>query len=206
MRHGDAATGTGTTEAATAAGKGPSDHLRRLLRDGEDLAWRSKPHERAHYWATLVPGVPIVGFGVRFVGGFLQFVLSALAILLGVDALANIAEAVLPILGLSVSIGAAHLAARWRFDHAELGLTADRVIATSGIVGRDTSTLALADVRDVDVTVGLMDKLFGTGQVELQVAGDMTAGATFNYIDEPYEVMDTLEGARKKAEQRAQGA
>lgn len=182
-------------------GSEASEHMRRLLRDDEQMLWNSKPQKKAFYVSGIVGGlfamgflgmffaIPFFGFVAVLISGFVGSAESALAIASG-----------LGILGVLVVVGLVYVMTRWRYKHAEFGLTDDRAIKTSGFIGRDASTISLADVRDIDVNVGILDKVFGTGKVKLQVAGGRNSGATFNYIDEPYEVMDTLEDARKQAE------
>lgn len=198
MRHVEQTRTGGATSAAGPAQAGPSEHLQRLLRDDEELVWSSKPHRKAHYWTTFAVALVTAGFAGQFLGGLLDALLAAAAIFSGARWLHEIGFLVDLLVFVAV-VASAHVAARWRYRLAEFGLTDDRAVATSGIVGRDTSTVSLKDVRDIDTNVGIVDKIFGTGTLKLQVAGGGSSGLSYRYVENPYEVMDILEDARSDA-------
>lgn len=175
----------------------PSGRLRSLLRDDEELRWWSKP-DRAAWYAGHVVGLPL-GFGI--VGLLVGVPSAGIAYLSGSLPAVDPGTAVLAVLGagaalVAVSAALAHLLYR----HQELGLTDDRLIKLGGLVGRDASTVSLEDVRDVDIRVVPMDRLFGTARVRFKVAGGARAGVWMSYVDEPYEVLDLLEDARGGAD------
>lgn len=167
-----------------------SDDVTRLLRDDEEVLWRAKPDPSAFYagWALALSitatflAVPAVGWA------FLE---------LGVSPTAFPAAPTAG--GLAAVAIAAGLALRRAYALAEYVVTDDRVLRSGGIVGRDVSTVPLADVTDVDVTRSLIGKLFGTGQLAFQTAGGPTAGVRLACVRGPYEVLGAIEDARERA-------
>lgn len=175
---------------------GPSPGLRRVLREDETLRWSSKPVKRAWYVGHLV-GFPL-GFAVviALVGGpFAAFYYVAEGGFgVGLGTVLTYGGGVYLLLTLLVA--ASGLLA---YRHAELAVTNDRVVRLGGIVGRDASSVSLADVRDVNVHVMPWDKVFGTGRIELQVAGGPGAGVRMSYVADPHDVLERIEAARAEA-------
>lgn len=179
---------------------GPSPGLRRVLRDDETLRWSSKPVKRAWYVGHLV-GFPL-GFAlvIALVGGpfaaFYYVAEGGFGIGLGTVLTYGGGAYLL----LTVLVAVSGLLA---YRHAEMALTDDRVVRLGGIVGRDASTVSLSDVRDVNVRVMPWDKVFGTGRLELQVAGGPGYGVRMSYVADPHDVLQRIEAARKQAEEAA---
>jgi uncharacterized membrane protein YdbT with pleckstrin-like domain len=190
-------------QAASASDGGPSEGLRRVLRDDETVLWSSKPVKRAWYWGHLV-GFP-VGFALVMVlvggpfAGFYYVAEGGFGVPTGM--LLTWGGAIYLFLAIIVGVSG-HLAYR----HAEMGLTEDRVVRMGGIVGRDASSLALEDVRNVDVRVLPWDKAFGTGRVRVRTAGGPGSGVRMSYVAEPQETVRQIEDARKQAEEAAGGS
>lgn len=180
-----------------------SEHMSRLLRDGEEVLWTSKPQKKAFYVTSIVGGLFVMGFlGMFFLMPFVGFITILLAGFAGsTEAAVGIASGVALLVALGV-VGLVYLTTRWQYKNTEFGITQDRAIKTSGIIGRDASTLSLADVRDVDVNVGLLDKLFDTGTIELQVAGGQNSGCRFTRVDRPYDLLETLQDLLHEARNR----
>jgi uncharacterized membrane protein YdbT with pleckstrin-like domain len=189
----------------------PSDHVRRLLRDDEQCLWSSKPKTSAFFITSFVGNIVLLGFFMIWAGlfvipfGYKFLESSAPATLrtiqdtvtsLGVGGILLAVPSVIVLGALLVTMTVSYL----RYSHRELALTDDRAIKTSGLVGRDSSTVALKDIRDINVDVGLVDKIFGTGSIKVQVAGGESAGWSFRELDDPYAVLNEIEDARKGAE------
>lgn len=176
-----------------------SRHTRSLLWDDEEVLWTSKPQKRAHYASTLLGSL----FVLVFLGIFFSVAVTALFVTLMIlidpgGSAVPVASGVGLLLVLGI-VGGTWLAVRKRYDNAEFSITDERAIATSGLVGRDTHTARLADVRDVVLSIGLLDKVFGTGRILLRTAEDGGGGPEFHYIEDPYKVLDTIEDLRRRA-------
>lgn len=175
-----------------------SDALDSLLRDDEQLIWRGTPHRGR----LLVDVVPLIGF-VLVPLGMIGLFVSWIA-LLAIEFSGGDFTAVLPVMGgiaLVVVLGvvaAALWAAHRRYQHAEYAATDRRLISFSGTIGRDYSSVEWGSVRDLEVTVGALDGLFGTGGVH--VAPEGNGGLTFRYLDRPHDVAGTLDSIRSSGD------
>lgn len=183
-----------------------SDHLQRLIRDDEQINWHAKPDKQSFYAKHIVGGLVsavFLGFFFAPFGGMV----------IGFGALALFGEqgvvwtfgslAVVALVGVPLLVWAT---ARRQYRFAEFAVTDDRVIHSSGLFGRDASTVSLEDIRDIDVSVGLFDKLFGTGKLKFQTAGGSNSGAKFASVPDPYGALETIEAVRREAEQRARAS
>lgn len=174
-----------------------SHHLRAMIRDDETLLWSTKPHRRGWYAGNVV-GLTL-GMGL-FAGIFGAF--AGLAILgdeTSTFPLGAGGTAVLVLGGLlALALGGAILA-HAMYRHAELALTDDRLIRLGGLVGRDASAVSLEDVRDVEVRVFPLDKLFGTGRIRVKTAGGADSGLRMGYVADPYGTLEQIEGLRAQA-------
>lgn len=173
-----------------------SEHLRRLLRDDEDLLWSSKPPKAAWYVGRTV-GVPVALGVVALllgapVGGVVYMSQGGLG--LGFGTLAGYGLAALAVVTL-LSGAVAHLSYR----HAELALTDDRIVHLHGVVGRDTRSIDLDDIQDVAVNVAPGDVPWGTGTLHVKVARGGTSGLTIATVAHPYDVVERIEEARAAA-------
>lgn len=184
-------------------GSEASEHLQRLLREDEELTWHGKPDKKALYASNAIGGL----FAAVFFGGFFGIpgsaVIGGIAVgVWGEQAALWAVGGFLALLAVGIPTGLI-LGMRQHYENAEFAVTDDRVIETGGMIGKDTSTISLEDIRDVDVNVGLFSKLFGTGSLEFQVAGGSNSGITFNHVPSPYVTLQQIEGTRKDAEEEA---
>lgn len=196
----------------------PSRQLESVV--GEDrLIWRSKPKKSAFLTVNILKQA----FGLIFTI-FFAFVISMTA----ENLLAPVAQS----LGLSpgflaTGIGVLFVIASiigggvWmylKYSHAEYAATDMGLVQFGGIIGRDYSTVDWDDVQDLEVDVGLLDKIFGTGSINARTAGidpstlKGQAGATslggqgvhFRWVENPYEVLEDLKEGRG-GERRSDG-
>jgi len=88
-------------------------------------------------------------------------------------------------------------------------ITNQRIIAQTGAIGIDTRFVELNKIQEVYVTVGWLDKLYGTGSIVAVTAGFVPVGAPSPYnpllrpalkaVSHPYEVQKLLQEAIRKA-------
>lgn len=174
-------------------GSGPT--LETVVLEEEEVVWTDTPLPKA-VWADNA-------FGWFVLGAVLLFT-TALPIGAGAFLYADwfgIPVWVTLVLGFVVFpllVTAGFVFRAYQFiQHAEYAVTDQRFIAFGGIVGRDVSSVRWENVRDVEVDVGLTDKLFDTGTVRVIVPGvegdGQSSGAQFRYLAEPYEVLEHVE-------------
>lgn len=183
-----------------------SEHLDRLVREDETLTWHATPDKRAFYASGILKGLFSAAFVAPFVAVPVSFVLGMAAVALaGEGAVAWTLGGMLALAVVSVPV-LVWAAVRRRYELAEFAVTDDRVIETGGLFGRDASTVSLEDVRDIDVSVGLLGTVFGTGTLSFQTAGGSDAGASFSHVPDPYEALERIETARHDAGHPRAGA
>ncbi|MEM4701162.1 MAG: PH domain-containing protein [Candidatus Bathyarchaeia archaeon] len=95
-----------------------------------------------------------------------------------------------------------------RCRNTEYMITDRRIITQTGVVGIDTRFVDLDKIQEVYVTVGWLDKIFGTGSVVAVTAGYVSVGTPSPYgslvrpaikaVSQPYEVQKLLQEAIKK--------
>ncbi|MEM2106006.1 MAG: PH domain-containing protein [Candidatus Bathyarchaeia archaeon] len=96
-----------------------------------------------------------------------------------------------------------------RYGNTEYMITDQRIITQTGAIGIDTRFVELNKIQEVYVTVGWLDKIYGTGSIIAVTAGYVPVGApspynpiarpAFKAIRNPYEVQKLLQEAIRKA-------
>lgn len=175
---------------------GPSDQLQSLLRPDEELLWRATPrHLPIYVQHVLVTLLILVFLGPFFFG----FVVLGLLVEEGLGLLLFLVP-LYPLTSVVVGVPTAKL----RVDRAEYAATDQRLIQFGGIVGRDYSSIKWENIRDVEVHVGVLDTLFGTGRVQFTVAGvggpTGGGGVKFAFVDDPYEHLRRLQDILDRVE------
>lgn len=180
--------------SASRARAAASDELQQLLRDDEELLWRGTPNR----WRLVTDGFKVLGpvlFVLWMIGVFVVFMVG-----LAIEAAGGDPLSILPMVGgvallvvLVVAAGVFWVADR-RYDHAEYAATDDRLVSFGGAFGRDASSVDWESVRDLEVTVGGLDGLFGTGTIHVATEG--SGDLAFRYVDRPHELAAALDAVR----------
>lgn len=76
-------------------------------------------------------------------------------------------------------------------------LTDKRVIVRKGLIGIDYDFLELENIQQVNVDVGLWDKVYGTGSIVLQAIG--VSPVTLSTVEEPYKAQKEIRKAVEEA-------
>lgn len=180
-----------------------SEDLDRLLDDDERLIWHAKPEwkpVRLQYFVYAV-------LFIVFFGMFGIFVVIMFAIVLAgmfgdvVGLLGGFGLAVVGVV--FVLLGALKLAER-KYEYTEYAVTNERLIQFGGIVGRDFSSIGWDNVQDVEVNVGFVDGFYETGSLRVIAAGSMGSGVTFADVQRPYELLESIEAARRRKRHAAE--
>ena len=77
-------------------------------------------------------------------------------------------------------------------------VTTDRASEASGILSRKTSEIELADVRNVQVTQNLSERMLGIGNVGISTAGQSGFEVVFKGVKSPNDVADIVRKARER--------
>lgn len=86
-------------------------------------------------------------------------------------------------------------------------VTDQRILIQSGVLGLDTRFVDLNMVQEVSVSVGFLDKFFGTGTLTFKTASsgfsggyptNYLFGSSFMALKNPYEVQQLLDDTLRK--------
>ena len=173
---------------------GATDELRHLLRDNEELLWRGTPNRRRLMVDVLKGMIPVFA-ALGMIGVFVLFVAG-----LAVEASGGDPLSILPGFGGAAVIVAVLVVgfglwyANRRQEYAEYAATDRRLISFGGGFGRDSSSVDWESVRDLEATVGGVDRAFGTGTIHVATEG--RGDITFRYVDRPHELAAALDRVR----------
>lgn len=185
----------------------PSEELQRLLANSEEITWYAKPMKNAMYWITAIQSLLIAGFLFLLCGGLvvplLSLVGSVLRKAIGLTGAIVICIGMI-ILLLSVIVVTVIRNTHRRYTQAEYAVTDEQLIQFDGLPGRDYSSISWDRVRDLEVNVGLLDKLFGTGTIRAHIPGGKTTGPggtgiSFKYIQDPHHALNMIEDASPRS-------
>ncbi len=131
--------------------------------------------------------------GIQYAGYFL---IGGLVVVIGIAVMASV----------SLSTGMFVLGVGWVFivipmlivRTTEYVVTTDRAAEASGILSRKTSEIELADVRNVQVTQSLSDRMLGIGNVGISTAGQSGFEVVFKGVKSPNDVADIVRRARER--------
>lgn len=87
------------------------------------------------------------------------------------------------------------LVALSRFS-ADYKVTNKRIICKNGILSTKTSEIDICDIRSINVTQGLVQKIFRVGDVEFTTASGPLKEAVLKNIDNPDHVKERIRGCK----------
>lgn len=160
----------------------------KILDRREKVLWTGKPR----FWPFFLSITPSAVFGLFF------FLIGLLVIADGLSA-GNPWFILIPHFWIGVfMVFGAPIYRLLVFNHTHYAITDKRILFQGGVVGRDFEMLDFDQITNADVTVGVLDKIFGggSGSISLASAGTFTytrRGAilrpyTIRNIPNPYEV------------------
>jgi uncharacterized membrane protein YdbT with pleckstrin-like domain len=76
-------------------------------------------------------------------------------------------------------------------------VTSERVIQRKGLLSRRVSEVEIADIRNVQVNQGIVQRIFGIGNVGISTAGQAGVEIVFSGIKRPQPVADMIREQRK---------
>jgi len=138
----------------------------------EKVVWGGRPEWRAY-------GVPL-GIALLFAVLSIPFLFVEPAAAAGILILAVLVVA---------------LVALSRFS-ADYKVTDKRIICKNGILSTKTSEIDICDVRSINVTKGLLQKIFRVGDVEFTTASGPLKEAVLKNIDNPDHVKERIRGCK----------
>jgi uncharacterized membrane protein YdbT with pleckstrin-like domain len=78
-------------------------------------------------------------------------------------------------------------------------VTSERVIQRKGLLSRRVSEVEVSDIRNVQVNQGIVQRMFGIGNVGISTAGQSGVEIVFSGIKRPQPVADLIREQRKRS-------
>jgi Bacterial PH domain len=166
----------------------PAPAFAAICEPGEKILWSGKPM----FWPYVAHAVPVVLLGVAWGAGELGLLPPAFYLvsrhLLRAPALLRLLPAAICILhGLGVAL--AYVNTAYAYSNR-------RLLIRSGVIAASFATADYDGIRELDVTVGLIERLFGAGTIRA-FSGRMGRGGKPAYdqfvsIANPYDVFRAL--------------
>lgn len=162
-----------------------------MLSENEQVVWRGKPNKKAFIMSQVFRMLPFAVIWLIFDSAFI-------AIMFATGAVNEIPPLLLAAIGVFFLL---HLTPVWiwlynvltaakRQQNTEYVFTDSRIIIKSGVIGVDVVNIYYADVSNVNVRVGLSDKIFKVG--DIYITGTFKAQVLWD-VEKPYEVATALQ-------------
>lgn len=79
-------------------------------------------------------------------------------------------------------------------------VTEEKVTAEYGILSKNSTTINLQDIRNVELSQSGLERLLGYGDIAFSTAGTGGTEITFNKVPKPNNIKQRVEEARRTAE------
>lgn len=162
-----------------------------VLAEGEQLLWRGKPKKSAYIWASVLKMLPVAIIWLFFDGAFI-------GLMIGLDAFSHMPTIAVVFICVFMLV---HLLPVWiwvtnivtagrQHKNIEYAFTNTRIIIRSGLIGIDMKNIYYADVQNVNLKVGLIDKRLHVG--DIYITSSNKAQVLWD-IERPYEMTSKLQ-------------
>lgn len=173
-------------------GEPPKEYnMEKLISANEQILWRGKPNRKAHILAQVFKMMPLALIWLLFDGAFIGLMVNF-----------DVFSQMPPVFTVFIVIFFAfHLIPVWiwianivtagrRQKNMEYVFTNTRIIIKSGVIGIDVTNVYYADISNVNLRVGLIDRWLHVGDV--YISGAFKAQVLWD-IENPYEVTTKLQ-------------
>jgi len=176
-----------------------------LIREGEEIIWEGKPNKRAFIWEKILGGAPLAIFwGAIDIFVISLIISSAREGNLTVDGEAVAAASDIPWLFI-IPFFLIHMTPVWiwigsfftaipRWRRTYYMATSQKIIVRTGLLGAEYNILFYADISNVYLRIGLLDRIFGVGDISFMSRDYRVGNNAFNDIDDPHEIFPILQG------------
>ena len=142
-----------------------------VLIDDERILWRGKPNRKSYISAAIFKMMPIALIWLIFDGFFIGIIVNLMIH----------GDMELGLLGFIIPFFLIHLAPVWiwirniirssvELKNLEYAITDRRIIVKSGIIGIDFKSLTFPEIENVNVKVGLIDKMCKVGDIYINAS------------------------------------
>lgn len=162
-----------------------------VLIDDERILWRGKPNRRSYILAAVFKMLPIVLIWLIFDGFFI--VIISFFMING--------QMPVGLLGFIIPFFLIHLAPVWiwirniirssiELKNLEYAITDRRIIVKSGIIGIDFKSLTFPEIENVNVKVGLIDRMCKVGDIYINASKN---SVVLYDLENPYSIGKKLQ-------------
>ncbi len=162
-----------------------------VLAEGEQLLWRGKPKKSAFIWSRVLKMLPIAIIWLCFDGAFI-------GLMVGLNVFSQIPTMFIVFICVFLLF---HLLPVWiwvgniltanrQHKNMEYAFTNTRIIIRSGVVGIDMNNIYYADIKNVNLKVGFIDKRLHVG--DIYITSSNKAQVLWD-IERPYEMTAKLQ-------------
>ena len=172
------------------------EDLSNPLVEGENLIWSSKPKKSAFIINKVLTMMP-------FALIWIAFDLSILITMISSGQIQHMLFFIIPFFAI-------HLFPFWtwlgnvitankRWKNTKYYITDKRIILQTGFVDMNYQTIYYKDIKNVNLKIGLIDKLLGVGDIYFDLGtsltnkGTQTISHAFLDIEKPHEIYPTLQ-------------
>ncbi len=148
-------------------------NLAEMLDNNEKIVWQGKPDKKVYIASYFVPFMFVFGFLSMF---FLPFGMTFLALPLGLasgteggsamwfEFASSFLCVLIPFVAVFGSVLFSMLVPIFAYRHVEYIITSKRVLISGGMIGRDIKMVDFDKLQNIEVNVGLIDKLMASGR------------------------------------------
>lgn len=165
--------------------------IEKMLSEGEEILWQGKPKKKAYVLAAVFRMMPFALIWLLFDG-------AVIGIMIKSDVFE---EAPAYFVLLIVAFFAFHLIPVWiwisniitsgmRHKNIEYAFTNTRIIIKTGLVGIDIANIYYADVENINLRVGAIDRILHVG--DIYISSSEKAQVLWD-IENPYEITAKLQ-------------
>lgn len=163
-----------------------------LLLSGEEILWQGKPNRRAYIMSSIFKMLPIALIWLIFDGLFIgimiwQDIFSSLPVFVTVIICLFFVLHLTPVWVYLSNI----ITASRRHRNTSYLFTNARIIIVDGFIGLDVQNIYYTEITDVNLTVGIIDKMFKVGDISLHLK---SGGVRVVYdVSDPYALVSKLQ-------------
>ncbi len=162
--------------------------IQQILDPNEKIIWQGKPN----FWSFWLRSIPTAVFGILWASFLVPFYWAFFTGKFPIFVWAVLGPHTLVALGLLTSPVWQML----RWNYVNYAITNKRIIIESGVLGRGYNLIDFNNISDVNVNIGIFDKLTNTGSIYFTAGmGMVQPNTTKNVmvgVENPYEVFKQL--------------
>ena len=166
----------------------PSNSIEEIIGDGESLLLKIKPKKRAYIFNSIVKYIPIALLWLVFDVGFICLIALSGSVpkMLWAFIVPFFAVHLFPVWICIANIVKAGRA--WK--NVEYAFTEKRIIIRSGVIGINIVNVYYADIKGVNMRIGIFDRMFKVG--DIYISSESQSQVLYD-LENPYFILDRVQ-------------